>query len=235
LHHISGEGADFKLLGVTVDVRLIMASAVSAINKKARPKLRALLRTMPYYTRSQLVQSYKAHVLSILEGATGAIYHASLTVLQPLDQTQGRFVRHVGLNERSAFLDYNLAPLGLRRDIAMLGLVYRCAHGQAHEPLCKLFPRSTVARHVHGTRLASALHTVQIEETWESVHLDTARRSLLGLARVWNLLPTDVVQKPSVSSFQSALTNMARHLCKDGYPRWHVRSSPRSPYSVRIA
>ena len=45
LHHFFGEGADFKLLGVMMDVKLTMATEIDKIMKKARPKITAMLRT----------------------------------------------------------------------------------------------------------------------------------------------------------------------------------------------
>jgi hypothetical protein len=77
LHHQHGEGESFKLLGTKFDPKLVMKEAVSSITKKALPKLTAMLRTRPFYTKAALVQSYKSHMLCLLDGSTGAIHHAS--------------------------------------------------------------------------------------------------------------------------------------------------------------
>ena len=58
------------------------------------------------------------------EGSTGASYHASDTVLAPLDAEQARLLRELGLTPNAAFLQYILAPLSLRRDIAMIGALH---------------------------------------------------------------------------------------------------------------
>ena len=177
-----------------MDTKLTMAAAVDALERKRGPKVKALLRTSPYYDQCQLVQGYKAHVLCILEGATGAIYHASASVLQKLDRVQDRFLRAVGLSDREAFLQHNLTTLGLRRVIAMLGLLFRCVSGLAHDGLCSLFLKTPAAGHRHDTRNAAARHSHQLEETWERFHLDTARRSFLGLVRAWDLLPAEILE-----------------------------------------
>ena len=135
---MQGEGESFKLLRTKFDSKLAMEEAVSSITKKTSPKLTALLRTKPYYNTAALVQSYKSHVLCLLEGSIGAVYSASESVLDPLDAVQARLLRELGLSPALAFLEYNLAPLGLRRDIAMLGLLFKCTHGLAHPDLCGL-------------------------------------------------------------------------------------------------
>ena len=53
LHPHYGHGNDFKLLGPTIDVKLTMTPTINKIINKARPKLTALLRTKPYYSRKE--------------------------------------------------------------------------------------------------------------------------------------------------------------------------------------
>jgi len=184
LHPLFGDGADFKLLGVVMDAKLAMGSAVDNILKKAAPKLKALLRTRPYFSVTRMMRSYAAHILCLLEGATGAVYHASRTVLERLDRLQDKFVSEMGLDRRSAFLEHNLAPLGLRRDVAMLGLLYRRVHGLAHPALCRLFPPAMAPAHRHHTRLASRRHDRQLDEQRLTSRLWVVRRSIFGLVRV---------------------------------------------------
>ena len=146
LHHVSGEGPVFKLLGAVFDAKLVMEAAVTAIVRKAGPKLTALLRTKPYYSTGDMMQAYKSHVLCLLEGATGAVYHASATVLARLDHLQERFLRELNLIEEDAFLNFNLAPLSLRREIAMLGLIFKCAKGEKLTRSCARCFREALSR-----------------------------------------------------------------------------------------
>ena len=68
----------------------------------------------------------------------------------------------VNVSEADAFLKFHLAPLGLRRDIAVLGLLRKCALGLAHPLLCNLFPKAPALNTRHSGRLAMLRHDKQI-------------------------------------------------------------------------
>ena len=74
---------------------------------------------------------YESHVLSFLEGATPALYHACPSILRPLDAIQETLLQELCVTEAEALVNFNLAPLPMRRDIAMLGLSYTVSHGGA--------------------------------------------------------------------------------------------------------
>ena len=61
----------------------------------------------------------------------GAIFHSSTYLLVKFDRLQVSFLKEIGLSEEEAFLQYNVAPLGLRRNIGMLGLLERGRGGSA--------------------------------------------------------------------------------------------------------
>jgi hypothetical protein len=194
-----------------------------------------LLRTSHFYDTASMMQSYKSHILCLLEGATAAIYHASDSTLARLDALQCRFLRALNLTDSVAFLEGNLAPLGLRRDIAMLGLVYKCVNRIAHPDLCSLFTRAVASQQVRNTRTEAARHDLQLASEASTARLNIFRRSLFGLVEVWNLLPSDIVHAQSVSQFQSALTLFAKRLCKLNVVFWQVRFSPRSSHHVLMS
>ena len=73
--------------------------------------------------------------------ATHAVYHASTTVLRDLDLLQERFLRQLDVSEVDAFLTYILAPLRLRRDVAMLGIIHRASMRQGPPALWQLIRR----------------------------------------------------------------------------------------------
>ena len=77
---------------------------------------------------------YKSKSMSFLEYRTACIYHACSTHFDRLDSCQRRFVHELGLSEEQGLLDYNLAPLTSRRDLAMLGVIHRTVlgHGPPH-------------------------------------------------------------------------------------------------------
>ena len=157
----------------------------------------------------------------------GSFYHACDTVLEKLDRVQNHFVKEVGLTCDDASLLQNLVPLSVRRDIGMLGLIFQCSHGTAHHSLQDLFPKAPSATHSYKTRFQVYCHTMQPIETREGTHHALLRRSVFGLLRIWNRLPSRVVHAPSVKEFQNMLTDIARSACRRGYPQWMCVLSPR--------
>ena len=86
------------------------------------------------FNTAQLLTRYKARVLSYVEYRTPALYHATDSVLEKLDRTQAGFVQRRGLTEVDALVEFRLAPLNCRRDMAMLGVLHRAVlkKGPAH-------------------------------------------------------------------------------------------------------
>ena len=78
--HIVGRaravGENFVILGVEFDCKLLMTAAVEGLVKECRWKLHRILRTQQFYNSQQLIQLYKAQILSYVEYRTAAIYHA---------------------------------------------------------------------------------------------------------------------------------------------------------------
>ena len=66
------------------------------------------LKTRRHYDSKAIVRLYKCHVLSFIEGATPALYHAATTHFdlldRILDRIQRRFPCEVGLTKEEAFL-----------------------------------------------------------------------------------------------------------------------------------
>ena len=123
-------GKDFKFLGVDFDVELAMDKAVQDVVVAAGWKLKTLIRTRRYYTDYELILLYKAHLLSYLEYRTPAIYHAKREALQKLDRVQSKLLSDIGVDEVTALIEFNLAPLSARRDMAMLGVIHRTVLGK---------------------------------------------------------------------------------------------------------
>ncbi len=71
------DGNPFRLLGVQIDCKLLMACACERIVKQAKPKCTAILRSQLYYDRDGLIQQLKTHVLCLLEGSNGAVFLVS--------------------------------------------------------------------------------------------------------------------------------------------------------------
>ena len=227
LHRRDGFGEDFKLLGTWFDTKLAMHTAVQKLVAVCGPKLTALLRTRGFYSTAELVAQFKAHLLGVVESRTAGLYHAATTVLAPLDNLYSRFLREVGLSAEQAFLQHNLAPLCLRRDVAMLGLLHKCALGFAHPSLCEVFRLQVEPPRRYETRRTARPHGRKLLDRTQGPHSELLRRSALGLARVYNDLPAAVVTLSTVKGFQRALTALAREHCAAGAWNWRYCFSPR--------
>ncbi len=217
LHPFRGQGADFRLLGIIFDCKLHMDSAVQAIVNKARPKVVALMKTRPYYTDAQMIIQFKTHILGILESNIGGIYHATATVLQAIDRLFGTFVNNLSLSHEEAFLLFNLAPLKLRRDIAMLAFLHKLFLPDAHAHIQELFPR------VGEQRMFWDRCSFERHNTYPELH----KRSLFHLTRVYNALPQTIRDHNTILDFQQHLTHIARVKCSKFDEDWQTFLSPR--------
>ena len=170
LHRKDGIGEPFRLLGPTIDHALLMGLAVEKIIAKCRPKVKAILRATRYYTTIDMVLQFKTHILPIAESATAAIYHASTSILSPVDQILYAFLRHLEISIEDSTLKYNLLPLETRRDIAMLGLLHKCVLGTAHPYLCQLFVCRKQQITKYSTRFNVTLHSKQLNDIVNTQH-----------------------------------------------------------------
>ena len=222
-----GYGRSFRLLGPIIDTKLLMHDCVDAVYKKAKPKVRRLLRAKRFFTRKELVMQFKSHIWGTVEAVTPALYHAAPSTLRKLDRVQESFVERIGLTERDAMLWFGLHPLRTRRDIAMLGVLYKCAHGIAHPDLLELFPRNAdVLRGVADTRRHSRRHSWQLLLRHHGIQRSEFHRSLFGLVKVWNVLPRSFVAKKTVSSFQACVTDLVKAAASDEAEGWQAMLSP---------
>ncbi len=215
LHRALCAGGDFKILGVLFDQQLLMHAACRSVATEAGWRLQKLLKSRRYFTTPELVHLYKAQVLSFIESSTPGLYHAAASVLDRVDRVQRRFLREVGLNERTALCDFRLAPLPSRRDMAMLGVLQKVALGIAPIQLAALFPlRGSVAEHryAHRMRHWRPLHSRQLHSHVTFNTSETMRRSLFGLVNCYNLLPQKAVGFHQVKSFQRSLQNALKTL-----------------------
>jgi hypothetical protein len=75
-----------------------MHEAVYQFANEASWRLRTLVRTSRFYKTSTLVRLFKCHILSFVEGATPAIYHAAPAILKQLDDVFDVFLEPVGVS-----------------------------------------------------------------------------------------------------------------------------------------
>ena len=75
---------------------------------------------------------------------------------------QRRLLREIGLSEEEALEAHRLAPLPCRREMAMLGLLFRIAHRNAPGDLIDLFPWARASTYRADTRATARRHNMQM-------------------------------------------------------------------------
>ena len=135
------------------------------------------------------------------------------------------------MSEQQAFLDFNLAPTVLRRDVAILGLLHKRVLCQSHRTFEKLLPFYS-ERFDTGRGFG---HTKQLCGQWLEAthHPKLSGKSVLLIVDIYNNLRQHVVDAPSVSSFQRFLTQQTRERCKQGDPLWQFSFNKRSRSSAQ--
>ena len=128
---------------------------------------------------------------------------------------QSRFERDIGVDEVTALVDFHLAPLAVRRDIAMLGFVHRTVLGNGLPHVAEHFKRQSES--LHDLRKGCKAFSI--------------KRSALGLVAVYNMLPAPVVASNDVSEFQRALQHLVKERAKAGREDWKDTLNPRIPLS----
>ena len=121
-----------------------MAPAVFECISICNSKLQSLLRVQKFYTDADVLRLFKAHMLSFIEYRTTAIAHASPSMLDGLNDILTRLLVRLGISHEVVLMHFNLAPLGIRRDIAQLGLIHRTVLKKG-PPHFKQFPRVLMA------------------------------------------------------------------------------------------
>ena len=227
-------GEDFKLLGIHFDCKLVMSATVEELAKSCRWKMKALLRTSRFNTGAALINLYKAQLLSYIEYRTAAIYHVCDSALALLDVVQDKVLRIAGMTKIEALNCANLAPLSVRRDIAMLGVIHRAAIGRGPEQLRYFFEADEDARRENRGRHRLQLKMLQHHGSDfvlpRSEPAQYIEYSAFGLIAVYNLLPADIVEaSPTVREFQRALQSVVRQRANAGCSDWEVTLSPRRP------
>ena len=167
---------------------------------------------------------FKTHVLGILEANIGGIYHASQHALGPLDRIPTTFVHALNLEVEEAFLKFNLAPLALRRDIAMLGFLHKLNLPDSHADIRALFPYKPC---ISGDGHNKQFWQLPIMQR-NMQHPELLRRSIFNLVPVYNKLPQHVIDQSSVHDFQKKLTAAARYKCMNHHTDWNTFLSARS-------
>ena len=229
-------GDPFVLLGVQFDCKLLMTDGVRELATTCRWKLRSVLRTRKFNNGLQLVQLYKAQLLSYIEYRTAAIYHACQSSLDELDSIQNKLLEAAGMTSVDALNACRLAPLSARRDMALLGLIHRTVLGKGPGHFAAFFRADLEARQngrgKHRLQLVEYANGHASDYTFPgSRPANYIAHSMFGLVAVYNRLPAYIVEGcGSVSSFQAALQQVLGAWANAGVWNWERAFNPRVPW-----
>ena len=135
----------------------------------------------------------------------------------------------VECTETEALMEFSLAPLAARRDIAMLGVIHRTVLGKGPEHFQQFFRPEEATKKTRWTRQAARRHAKQLEDPRKGAFPELLRRSALGLVAVYNLLPKEVVTANTVKDFQKQLQGLLKQRATAGCEDWAETLSPRIP------
>ena len=132
-----------------------------------------------------------------------------------------KFLIAIGLDSRTALLNYRCDPLNSRRDIAMLGFLHGIILGLAPSCLSDFFPFNVPVSHRRSvSRSAARTRNKQLVDKTRTACSDLLRRSVLGVVSVYNLLPQFVVDCCTVSDFQSMLQHVVAFRARSSCEYW---------------
>ena len=153
IHPDDGDDEEFILLGTLFDCKLSMRPCLDQLLKTLRPKVRALVKIKHMYDVSRMLDQFKAHIWSKMEYYNGAILLAGEVQLRKLDKMQRGFLYELGLDDKIAFVNYNLAPPSIRRAIGMLGFLHKRVLGECHPAVKEFFPMRLSTEYRYHSRM----------------------------------------------------------------------------------
>ena len=118
------------------------------------------------------------------------------------------------MTDTEAFIEHNFAPPSLRRRIGLLGLLHKRVLGKCHPGLVHVLP--------FAEGLDANYHNKALEP-FADMQRYQARlymRSLFAYILMYNRLPQAIVDMPSVKSFQSKLTALAKLRAQTDQEGW---------------
>ena len=142
-----------------------------------------------------------------------------------LDKLQDGFLRELGISPEEAFIEFNFAPVSLRRDIGILGMLHKRVVGQAHPIFQRLFPfHRDVFGELPPNKHSRALYYHYMEVCKQ---INLYHRSIFAMVGVYNIFSQNLVDCSTVREFQSCLTAEVKDLCQQGSPQWRDYFSSR--------
>ena len=110
----------------------------------------------------------------------------------------------------------------MRRDVAMLALLHKVSLGTAPEPIRSLFNmRAGTLDHL-GFSNSFRTHRRQLKDPVAFFHAPIIKRSVFGLIKVYNRLPSHVLDATNTRIFQRSLQRLAKEAAKANSANWQL-------------
>ena len=161
-----------------------------------------------------------------METNSGGLFHVVTSFLQKFDHAQNQFLRGIGISAVRDFLEFNLAPPSLRRNIGILGLLQKRVLNKCHPSFHRLLPFYAEC----FSKDTGQGHTKKLYGHWVEIssHRALYDRSIFAMVDIYNVLPQYIVDNATVSGFQSDLTHLVRIKCEQGDDAWASTFSRRT-------
>ena len=109
----------------------------------------------------------------------------------------------------------------------MLGLIHRTAVGKGPQHFRRFFYAKQERTVAYWTKNAKKKHSRQLQEDQGPHCPELLRRSALGLVKVYNMHPKDLVVTDCVKDVQKELQELVKKRAASGCENWKETFSPR--------
>ena len=208
-----------KLLGVTIDSQLNLNSHISKICKTASSKLHALARVSQYMDLEKRRIVFNSYFLSQFNYCPLIWMNHNKAINNKINNLHERALRLIYNDHCSNFQELlqkdNAMTIHQKNIQALAVLMYKVANNIAPTVVSELF---SFSNNRYNLRSGSQFRQTSVKTVWNG--LETV--SYLG-PKIWNMVPDEIKQKPSLSAFKTAikewkLDNCPCRICKKYIP-----------------
>ncbi|PJE77717.1 hypothetical protein CI610_03355 [invertebrate metagenome] len=193
-------------LGVTFSSDAKWSLHIAEIIKTCMKKVSVLRKFKFLLSRKTLLRIYRVFVLPVLEYACEVWDGCSLADVNKLEQVQLEAARIItGMpsfsSKQSLYKESQLQPLSERRKFRKLSMMYKLHNDLTPSYFSNLLPPRVGERNSYNVRNKE-------NYTVPNFRLSTSYESFIpSSVRLWNNLPIDVREQPSISRFKSKIEN----------------------------
>ena len=192
-----------RSLGVIFDSSMTLKPHVSNIVRSSSFHLRNIGRLRKYLNFSATEQLIHAMVTSRLDNTNALLYGLPKKTLNPLQKLQNTAARILTLSKTSCHItpvlkDLHWLPVTCRIIFKLMLLVYKSLNFCSPTYIVDLLTKYNPVRNLRSSNL-SLLKESKANRVWGE------RSFVVAAPRIWNKLPQDIRQAPSINIFKNKL------------------------------